>query len=116
MHVRPEYLIRLMFAMTVATICGATYSVTAHAQALVWATSIGGPGFDSSSDVAVDDVGNSYVIGVYTGSALVGAGDPNEIALTSAGSVDIFVASYDANGAVRWAWSAADRRLIRARP
>ncbi|MCI0540375.1 MAG: SBBP repeat-containing protein [Verrucomicrobiales bacterium] len=47
--------------------------------------------------VAVDSVGNTFVIGALDGRVRVGASD-----LTSAGLSDIFVAKFDASGRVNW--------------
>ena len=56
-----------------------------------------------STDIAVDGSGNSYVTGVFAGAATFGRGEANETTLTSAGNFDIFVAKYDAAGALLWA-------------
>ncbi len=56
-----------------------------------------------STDIAVDGSGNSYVTGVFAGAVTFGRGEANETTLTSAGNFDIFVAKYDAAGALLWA-------------
>ena len=82
---------------------------------LVWAKRAGGTGdfdIDQGRGIAVDGSGNSYVTGLFEGSATFGPGESNETTLTSVGpspspsggdSFDIFVAKYDASGALVWA-------------
>jgi|GEM_PF-2484412 len=64
----------------------------------VWLHSLGGPGDDTASAIAVDSANNAVMTGTYAGSALTG-----EIALSSVGERDVFIASYGEDGAVRWA-------------
>jgi hypothetical protein len=76
----------------------------ARAQGLNWARSAGGTDHDRGLGIAVDAAGNSYVTGLFTGSATFGLGQGNETTLTSAGGTDdMFVAKYDASGALVWA-------------
>ena len=53
-------------------------------------------------DIGVDGSGNSYVTGSFTDDATFGPDEANETTLTSAGNFDIFVAKYDAVGALLW--------------
>jgi hypothetical protein len=69
---------------------------------LRWAKRSGGTGADRGFSIAVDGLGNSYVSGLFNGSAIFGQGQPNQTTLTSAGSDDIFVAKYDSSGALQW--------------
>lgn len=87
----------LVFSLAVAETRG---------QSLSWATQAGGLGVDTAEAVGVDSTGNSYVIGNFNVQATFGAGEFNETTLNSAGAVasqDIFVAKYDATGALMWA-------------
>jgi len=69
------------------------------APAHAWSRGIGAVGKDYAVGVAVDESGNVYLTGMFSGSADFGDGKP----LSSAnGSGDIFVASYTAKGAHRW--------------
>ncbi len=68
---------------------------------VVWARSAGGTLLDRGLGIAVDAAGNSYVSGLFDGTATFGP-----IVLTSAGGIDIFVAKYDSAGNVVWAQSA----------
>jgi hypothetical protein len=69
---------------------------------LVWAKRSGGVGQDRGFGIAVDGSGNSYVTGLFNGSATFGQGQANQTTLTSVGSDDMFVAQYDSNGALQW--------------
>lgn len=71
--------------------------------ALLWATRAGGPDYDVALDITIDAAGNSYVTGLFQASATFGPGEGNETVLVSAGAGDVFVASYDPAGALRWA-------------
>ena len=71
---------------------------------LLWAKRAGGIGSASGFGIAVNAAGNSYVTGGFSGAATFGPGETNETTLTSAaGSLDMFVAKYDASGDLLWA-------------
>ena len=70
---------------------------------LVWAKRAGETSPDFGLGIAVDGSGHSYVTGSFRGSATFGPVETNETTLTSAGGIDIFVAKYDAAGALVWA-------------
>ena len=70
--------------------------------ALVWAKRAGGSGVDASFGLAVDGAGNVYVTGQFENSATFGAGEANQTTLSGT-SAEIFVAKYDASGALVWA-------------
>jgi hypothetical protein len=78
-------------------------SAAAEANDLLWAKRAGGTADDEVFDIAVDGSGNSYVTGVFLGTAIFGPGETNETSLTSAGDDDVFVAMYDSTGALVWA-------------
>ncbi len=67
---------------------------------LLWANRAGGTSTDFGSGIAADGAGNSYVTGGFADSATFGPGETNETTLTGAGGNDIFVAKYDASGAL----------------
>jgi hypothetical protein len=69
----------------------------------VWSKRFGGTGFDAAEDVAVDDSGNVYVTGSFSGTIDLGGGP-----LVSNGGSDIFVAKLDAAGAHIWSQSFGD--------
>jgi len=64
----------------------------------LWAKQAGGTGWDYGFVIAVDDNGNSYVTGYFSGSVTFGT-----TTLTSSGYEDIFVAKLDRNG--NWLWA-----------
>ena len=64
---------------------------------LVWVRQAGGVDLDMGRAIAVDTSGNSYLTSTFSDSATFGTTN-----LTSAGSVDIFVAKYDTNGDLVW--------------
>jgi Beta-propeller repeat len=58
--------------------------------------------------IATDPRGNSYVTGLFQGTATFGAGEANETVLSAGGAslVDVFVAKYAPDGTLLWATSA----------
>jgi hypothetical protein len=75
-----------------------------EAQNLLWARSYGGPAGDFSNSLVLDDAGNAYVSGGFSGTVVFGAGEPNETVLTStSGSpYDMFLAKHDRGGELVW--------------
>ena len=68
------------------------------AQAPAWQDAVISPGVGPSASIAVDAVGNTYVTGDFTGTAIFGA-----ITLTSAGQYDLFIAKRTLAGVWEWA-------------
>jgi hypothetical protein len=71
---------------------------------LIWANSQGGTSYDSGKSIVVDNLGNSYTAGIFSGTADL---DPssNTMNFTSEGSYDGFVSKLDVNGQLVWAFS-----------
>ncbi len=71
---------------------------------LVWAKSVGGPGYDVAFSIAIDKFDNVHFTGSFTGTADF---DPNAgiVNHVSNGSSDVCVAKLDANGAYLWSKS-----------
>ena len=71
---------------------------------LVWAKKAGGASFDQGNGIAVDSLGNIYVVGAFVGMATFGAGELNQTQMTASGAgADIFVAKYNSDGTLAWA-------------
>ncbi len=68
----------------------------------LWAKKIGGTGADSSRAISVDNNGNIYVTGVFSGTADFNPGG-GVFNLTSNGSIDIYILKLDAAGNFQWA-------------
>ena len=70
---------------------------------LVWIQSFGGPGRDSGNAIASADTGVIAVVGDFQDAVVFGSNGPNETVLTSVGGDDIFIASMESDGGLRWA-------------
>lgn len=70
-----------------------------------WARGLGGSSSEEPAAVAVDRAGNIVIVGRFKGSVDFGGGP-----LVSAGSDDIFIASYTADGVHRWSSRFGDDR------
>jgi beta-propeller repeat-containing protein len=65
---------------------------------LLWARQLGGAANETPGKVAVDAGGNVYVTGEFSESTSI-----QGTKLVSAGGTDVFLASFDASGNLRWA-------------
>ena len=68
---------------------------------VAWAKRAGGTNFDDGNGIVTDEAGNSYVTGMYRGTATFGS-----FILSHPNDPEIFVAKYDSAGNVLWAKSA----------
>jgi len=64
---------------------------------LMWATSWGGSSYDEPENVAIDDMGNVYVIGDFADTVDFDPG-PGIENHTSAGHYDVFLSKFDSDG------------------
>jgi len=64
----------------------------------LWAKSAGGAATDSGIDVTMDTNGNTYITGIFEGTAIFGS-----TVLSSPGYSDIFVAKLSTDGVWQWA-------------
>jgi hypothetical protein len=69
---------------------------------LIWARGAGGPGYDQANEVAADDDGGAYVVGMFGGPAIFGRNETHETTLASVSS-DRFVARFGPDGDLVWA-------------
>lgn len=74
---------------------------------LQWAKRAGGTGTDQGLAIAIDATGNSYVTGIFNGSAMFpatfGSGEANQTDLVATNfNSDLFVAKYNGNGSLQW--------------
>ncbi|MCI0748547.1 MAG: SBBP repeat-containing protein, partial [Verrucomicrobia subdivision 3 bacterium] len=67
---------------------------------LLWVQRAGGSSQDAGNAIAVDREGNSYVSGLFVGSAFFG---PFALASTS-GQADVFFVKYTSTGSLQWAF------------
>jgi hypothetical protein len=65
--------------------------------------SAGANAFDEATAIDSYADGSFVVAGFFSGLATLGVGDANETDLQSVGGTDVFVASYDRDGALLWA-------------
>ena len=70
---------------------------------LEWAKSAGGVNADVGVGIIALSDDSTVLTGYFSGSATFGQGDPGETVLDSAGSNDMFVARYNADGTLLWA-------------
>ncbi|MEL6671798.1 MAG: T9SS type A sorting domain-containing protein [Bacteroidota bacterium] len=81
------------------------FSVSTFSQTFSWAYRMGNTGADEGASVVLDDAGNSYVTGSFSGTVDFNpAGTANNF--VSGGGTDIFVTKYDASGLLSWRWTA----------
>jgi len=70
---------------------------------LLWVNAFGGSGLDAGRGITVDNSGNVYTTGVFTGEATFGS-----ITLNAGNVADIFVVKQDGYGNVLWATQFSD--------
>jgi Beta-propeller repeat len=75
----------------------AKYS-NSSANALQWVKRAGGTGSDVGNSIAIDASNNLFVTGSITGAATFGTLPT----ITASGSLDVFMAKYNTNGAEQW--------------
>lgn len=88
--------VKILFVFLALLLC---YELPSNAQ--YWIQKGGSATVDESADIAIDNNGNSYTIGYYTGTATFGS-----TTITSSGSTDIFLVKTNDQGVVQWAVSA----------
>jgi len=96
---QPNAVRKTRFIMLLALLVGLTSAAFAQTPNWTWAKSAGGSFNDEAQFVATDASGNVYVAGYFQNSSITFG----STTLTNAGSYDIFIVKYDANGNVLWA-------------
>ncbi|WP_247232093.1 SBBP repeat-containing protein [Telluribacter sp. SYSU D00476] len=69
---------------------------------ILWAQQAGGTDSDGVSDIAVDENGNAYIIGSFTGTATFGAFTLTAVAHSRATDSNLFVVKYNSAGEALW--------------
>ncbi|MDP4934566.1 MAG: hypothetical protein NWR30_07640, partial [Salibacteraceae bacterium] len=75
--------------------------LTFTSTAQYWIQKAGGITIDEASDIALDNSGNTYTVGYFTGTANFGS-----TTLNAQGSTDIFLLKTNNQGLIQWAVSA----------
>ena len=104
---------RISVGSTALTSSGSTDAFVAkynRSGSVIWARKAGGVGDDFGSGVAIDRHGNVHITGHFSMSATFG-----NLAITSSGDSDVFVASYDRHGTLLWVRKAGGSSRDRAR-
>lgn len=77
-------------------ICG-SFVIKSYSQNWIWSKQFGGTGSDKSQSLVVDNLGNCYISGYFTGTT-----NFSDTTLTSIGNSDIFLAKFNNNGELLW--------------
>ncbi|MFC1735979.1 SBBP repeat-containing protein [Candidatus Hydrogenedentota bacterium] len=94
---------RKTLALAIAILCGLFFAPRAFAaEDLIWACAIGGADGAGGNAITLDDSGNVYTTGGFSGTADFDPG-PDIHNLTSTEGGDIFVSKLDSTGAFVWA-------------
>ncbi|MCX6641442.1 MAG: T9SS type A sorting domain-containing protein [bacterium] len=68
----------------------------------LWAKGTGGSSYEVGNAIALDDSGNVYLTGPFSGTDVDFDPGPGTVFLSSAGGYDVFLAKYDASGDFGW--------------
>lgn len=69
----------------------------------VWSTAVQSQDTDEGNSLTVDNAGNVYFCGSFSGENTSFSSGVNPVSLTSFGSTDIFISKYDKDGNIKWA-------------
>ncbi|MDD3875736.1 MAG: T9SS type A sorting domain-containing protein [Bacteroidales bacterium] len=81
---------------------------------LIWAKKVGVNGDAEGAGIVVDNLGNCYISGYFRNTATFKSTNPTITLSSSNGSLDAFVAKYDASGVALWAKKSGGANLDRA--
>jgi Beta-propeller repeat len=100
---REGSLVRNLVTAALLAACVTSFApITASGQSAQFAINVGGESEDLAQSIAVDDAGNSYVTGYFTGTVDFDPGPGEAELLSGNGTTDAFVAKYDPSGELLW--------------
>jgi hypothetical protein len=72
------------------------------AQQLQWVSPLTGAGLQNVKRISTDALGNTYMVGFFTGTVDLDPDSTNSVNHVAIGSSDIFIVKLDVNGKYRW--------------
>ncbi|MDB5035404.1 MAG: C-terminal target protein [Chlorobi bacterium] len=89
---------RFYLVIAVLLLAGSALVPSLHAQSWHWARGAGGSGTDVVGGIAVDSLGNTFVVGTFDGNIAFG-----NIIFTNGSNAGLFLVKYNADGTLLWA-------------
>ena len=86
-----------LYVLLVLLLNYSTQRCLSDSYPFAWAKKAGGKTIDQAGGIGVDNAGNCYVTGTFTGTATF-----DTVSLTSSGGGDVFVAKYNSEGVLQW--------------
>ena len=85
--------------LSIASLC--VTSLIAQIPALNWVAQQSGSSGETAKTIVVDDLGNSYILGFYSGTLDLDPG-PAVVSVTTVGSSDVYLVKLNPNGQFVW--------------
>ncbi len=98
--------IKIKLLLAIVTIFSFQLQAQHNEKVWQWMQQLGGSGWDLTNGMVADSEDNIYVAGGFHATLKAGGKE-----LESEGKQDIFVASYNKEGSLRWIWNAGGTRL-----